>query len=140
MTFEEAAGGAIAELVHVAVPQHDRKGVRDGWPKCYGKPHGKNISAQKRKNSRSLLAPADELDDLVAVARLHRRFGPCGARQYFEVSFDGYAAGVQAERDQQIGNHRAGLGFALFSVYNNRNYCFHGHVEFLRQPAHFPTP
>jgi len=93
-----------------------------------------------KEEAGSLLSAADELDDLVAVTRFHRRFRPCGAWKYFQVSLDGYAAGVQAERDEQIGNRRAGLRFALFSVYNNRNYCFHGHVEFVRQPAYFPTP
>src|SRR6202795_4619428 len=38
MTFEKAAGGTIVEVVHVGVPQHDQKGVRNGWPKYYWKP------------------------------------------------------------------------------------------------------
>ena len=82
MTFEEAAGGAIGELVHVGVPQHDQKGVATAGSGTTGS-HGKNICGQERKNSRSVLAPADELDDLVAVTRFHKRFGPCGAWKYF---------------------------------------------------------
>jgi hypothetical protein len=74
MTFEKAAGGAFVGVVHV--------GVRNGWPKYYWKPWPRCLG-QKRKNNRSVLAAADELDDFVAVAPFHGRFGPCGARQYF---------------------------------------------------------
>jgi hypothetical protein len=49
MTFEETAGGAIVELVHVVVPQHDQKGVRNGGPKYYGKPWQKYLGAEKKK-------------------------------------------------------------------------------------------
>lgn len=30
MTFEKAPGGAVAEVVHVGVPQHGQKGARNG--------------------------------------------------------------------------------------------------------------
>jgi hypothetical protein len=42
--------------------------------------------------------------------------GPCGAREYFEVSLDGHAARVQTERQEQISDHRAGICFAFFSI------------------------
>src|SRR6202521_1258405 len=35
MTFEKTAGGRIVEVVHDVVPQHDQKGVRNGWSKYY---------------------------------------------------------------------------------------------------------
>jgi activator of HSP90 ATPase len=35
MTFEKAPGGAVVEIVHVGVPRHDQKGVRNGWLKYY---------------------------------------------------------------------------------------------------------
>jgi hypothetical protein len=49
MTFEKAAGGAIVKLVHVGVPQHDPKGVRNGWLKYYWKPWQKYLRAGKKK-------------------------------------------------------------------------------------------
>jgi len=49
MTFEKAPGGAIVGIVHVGVPQHDQKGVRNGWPKYYWKPWKKYLKAQKKK-------------------------------------------------------------------------------------------
>jgi activator of HSP90 ATPase len=49
MTFEKAAGGAIVALVHVGVPQHDQKGVRNGWPKYYWKPWRKYLGKEKKK-------------------------------------------------------------------------------------------
>lgn len=38
LTFSRAAGGGKVDLVHVGVPQHDHKGVTQGWPKYYWKP------------------------------------------------------------------------------------------------------
>jgi len=35
MTFEKAAGRVMVELVHLGMPQHDQKGVRNGWPRYY---------------------------------------------------------------------------------------------------------
>jgi hypothetical protein len=49
MTFEKAAGGAIVELVHAGVPQHDQKGVRNSWPKYYGKPWQRYLGKEKKK-------------------------------------------------------------------------------------------
>ena len=49
MTFKKAPGGAFAEIVHVGVPQHDQKGVRNGWPKYYWKPWKKYLAAKKKK-------------------------------------------------------------------------------------------
>jgi hypothetical protein len=49
MTFEKAADGAIVELVHVGVPQHDQKGVRNGWSKYHWKLWQKYLRAGKNK-------------------------------------------------------------------------------------------
>ena len=38
LTFSQAPGGGRIDLVHVGVPQHDHKGVSQGWPKYYWKP------------------------------------------------------------------------------------------------------
>src|SRR5580658_2949635 len=37
MTFEKAPGGSLVDLVHIGVPKHDQKGVRNGWPSYYWK-------------------------------------------------------------------------------------------------------
>jgi hypothetical protein len=47
VTFRKAEGGAI--LVHVGVPQHAQKGVRNGWPKYYWKPWQKYLGKEKKK-------------------------------------------------------------------------------------------
>ena len=49
MTFEKAPGGAAVEIVHAGVPQHDQKGVRNGWPAYYWKPWKKYLAVQKKK-------------------------------------------------------------------------------------------
>jgi hypothetical protein len=49
MTFEKAADGVIVELVHVGVPQHDQKGVRNGWSKYHWKLWQKYLRAGKNK-------------------------------------------------------------------------------------------
>ncbi len=38
LTFSNAPGGGRIDLVHVGVPQHDHKGVTQGWPNYYWKP------------------------------------------------------------------------------------------------------
>lgn len=38
LNFSPAPGGGKIDLVHVGVPQHDHKGVTNGWPKYYWKP------------------------------------------------------------------------------------------------------
>ncbi len=48
LTFEKAAGGAVVDLVHVGVPQHDQKGVRKGWPTYYWKPWKKYLASRKK--------------------------------------------------------------------------------------------
>src|SRR5277367_1717888 len=85
------------------------------------------LSADKKKQDvayprrlvRQPLAAADELDDFVAVVRFHRRLRPRGARKNLEIALDGHAAGVQPERQQQIGNHSAGFRFTLFSIHDD---------------------
>lgn len=49
MTFEKVPSGAAVEIVHAGVPQHDQKGVRNGWPKYYWKPWKKYLAARKKK-------------------------------------------------------------------------------------------
>ena len=48
LTFEKAPGGAVVDLVHVGVPQHDQKGVRDGWPNYYWRRWKKYLSSKKK--------------------------------------------------------------------------------------------
>ena len=36
--FTRVRGGARLALIHVNVPQHDLRGVREGWRKYYWKP------------------------------------------------------------------------------------------------------
>ena len=79
MAFEKAAGGAIVRRRAAAGP----KGRAQRLAQILLEAVAKKTWGQKRKNSRSVLAPADELDDLVVVARFHRRFGPCEAWKYF---------------------------------------------------------
>ena len=38
LTFSKVKNGTQIDLVHVNVPQHDHKGVRDGWKMYYWKP------------------------------------------------------------------------------------------------------
>jgi activator of HSP90 ATPase len=38
MNFSKAPGGGRINLVHVGVPQHDHKGVTNGWPSYYWVP------------------------------------------------------------------------------------------------------
>jgi len=47
LRFSEAAGGARIDLVHVNVPEHDHKGVTNGWSSYYWVPW----KAYLRKNS-----------------------------------------------------------------------------------------
>ena len=44
--FSKVAGGGRIDLVHVGVPEHDHKGVSNGWPKYYWKPWRKYLSEQ----------------------------------------------------------------------------------------------
>lgn len=48
--FSKAPGGAKLDLVHVGVPQHDHKGVTNGWPQYYWAPwkaYLKRLSAKR---------------------------------------------------------------------------------------------
>ncbi len=38
LTFSKTKGGARIDLVHVNVPEHDHRGVTQGWKKYYWKP------------------------------------------------------------------------------------------------------
>jgi len=44
LTFSRVAGGAQIDLVHIAVPNYDHKGVRKGWPKYYWRPWKKFLA------------------------------------------------------------------------------------------------
>jgi hypothetical protein len=64
-------------------------------------------------------AAADELDDFEAVAGSDPRFGPFGAREDFEVAFDGDAAGIEAQIAEKIGDSGVRLCGAGLSVYGD---------------------
>jgi activator of HSP90 ATPase len=49
VTFEKTKGGATVHLAHVGVPQHDHKGVTQGWPKYYWGPWKAFFAAKKRE-------------------------------------------------------------------------------------------
>ncbi len=51
LTFTARPGGGQIELVHACVPEHDHKGVREGWPKYYWKPW-KDYLTKQPGNSR----------------------------------------------------------------------------------------
>jgi len=38
LSFDKAPGGGRIDLVHVNVPQHDHRGVTEGWPLYYWRP------------------------------------------------------------------------------------------------------
>lgn len=38
LRFSKAPGGGRIDLVHAGVPEHDHKGVTEGWPTFYWKP------------------------------------------------------------------------------------------------------
>jgi len=49
--FEKSAsGGATVYLTHIGVPEHDHKGVTQGWIKYYWDPWRKYFKGQKRKS------------------------------------------------------------------------------------------
>jgi hypothetical protein len=48
LQFSKAPGGGQVDLVHVNVPQHDHKGVTNGWPNYYWKPWKKYIKAKSK--------------------------------------------------------------------------------------------
>lgn len=50
VTFEKAlSGGARVEVFHVGVPEHDHKGVTEGWVKYYWEPWRKYLSPKPPK-------------------------------------------------------------------------------------------
>lgn len=44
LNFSRVAGGAQIDLMHIGVPSHDHKGVREGWPKYYWRPWKEYLS------------------------------------------------------------------------------------------------
>jgi activator of HSP90 ATPase len=51
LTFRETKQGAQIDLVHVNVPEHDHKGVGNGWVKYYWKPWKVYLAQEHRKSS-----------------------------------------------------------------------------------------
>lgn len=47
LNFSRVAGGAQVDLVHIGVPAHDHKGVRQGWPKSYWRRWKKYLRDQR---------------------------------------------------------------------------------------------
>lgn len=47
--FSPAKGGGKVEIVHAGVPQHDHKGVTNGWPKFYWNPWKAYLKSQAAK-------------------------------------------------------------------------------------------
>jgi activator of HSP90 ATPase len=52
VSFSATKGGGKVDIVHVGVPQHDHKGVTNGWPKYYWAPWKAYLKAQMGKGSR----------------------------------------------------------------------------------------
>lgn len=49
--FEKSAsGGATVYLTHIGVPEHDHRGVTQGWIKYYWTPWRKYLKGRKRKS------------------------------------------------------------------------------------------
>jgi activator of HSP90 ATPase len=49
LRFSKASGGGQVDLVHANVPEHDHKGVSEGWPKYYWQPWKKHLAARSSK-------------------------------------------------------------------------------------------
>ena len=49
ITFEKVAGGTQVNLVHSNVPEHDHKGVSEGWPKYYWEPWKAYLKRNKKQ-------------------------------------------------------------------------------------------
>ena len=45
LEFSKTKGGGRVDLVHVGVPQHDRRGVSNGWKKYYWVPWQRRLAA-----------------------------------------------------------------------------------------------
>lgn len=68
------------------------------------------------------LPAADEVDDFVAIAWHNFCFTPFGARENFEIAFDGYATVLKTELAQQIDHRGIGSCGPRFSVDLNRGF------------------
>jgi activator of HSP90 ATPase len=49
LTFQDVAGGAQVNLIHVNVPPYDLAGVTEGWKKYYWKPWREYLTQQRKK-------------------------------------------------------------------------------------------
>jgi activator of HSP90 ATPase len=49
LRFSKTAGGGRIDLVHAGVPEHDHKGVTEGWPKYYWEPWKAYLAKRRAK-------------------------------------------------------------------------------------------
>jgi activator of HSP90 ATPase len=52
LRFSKAPGGGQVDMVHENVPDHDHKGVTQGWPKYYWGPWKKYLAKKSKVRSR----------------------------------------------------------------------------------------
>lgn len=52
LNFSKTRAGCRVELVHTNIPDHDFKGVRNGWPNYYWKPWREYLAKQRKKSRR----------------------------------------------------------------------------------------
>ena len=50
LNFSPAPGGGKVDMVHVGVPEHDHKGVTEGWPQYYWEPWKAYLKGQAAKD------------------------------------------------------------------------------------------
>ena len=50
LTFSKAGSGGRVDLIHVNVPEHDHKGVTEGWNKYYWKPWRLYLAAARKSS------------------------------------------------------------------------------------------
>jgi len=74
----------------------------------------------------SELTTAYELDDFEAVARDYLSCIPSAFGEDFQVVFDGYAAGIEAEMVKNSAHAGAGRQLLGLPVYVNLNFVRHG--------------
>jgi len=48
LQFSDGPGGGKVDIVHAGVPEHDHKGVSEGWPKYYWEPWKKYLKEKKK--------------------------------------------------------------------------------------------
>ena len=73
------------------------------------------------------LAPADQLNNLKPVARLHTCRNPLGPRKNFKIALDGYALRRQTQMQEQSRYGETRRDFSGFAIHDNLNA--HGHFD-----------